>query len=92
MRARLLYPLFLLTVSMTSAAHAAEMYNVTGPTDAANKISCSDVSKLANGNWQANAMFTDPKHKVTVNPVFDGPAEIEILDKRCGKQPEPKNY
>ncbi len=89
----LLVPSFfvLLTVSMTST-NAAEMYSVTGPTDAANKVSCEDVSKLSNGNWQANAMFTDPKHKVTVNPVFDGPAEIEILDKRCGKQPEPKNH
>ncbi len=92
MRAPPFYLLVVLMVSMTSTTHAAEMYSVTGPTDAANKVSCNDVRKLANGNWQANAMFTDPQHKVTVNPVFNQPAEIEILDKRCGKQPEPKNY
>ena len=84
--------LVVLTVSMPSTAYAAEMYSVTGPADAASKISCSDVVKLANGNWQANAMFTDPQHKVTINPIFDGPAEIEFLDKRCGKRPEPKNH
>jgi hypothetical protein len=78
------------TVSMTATAYAAGMYTVTGPEDAANKVSCGDVIKLPNGSWQANATFTDPNHKVTVNPVFGTPAEIEALDKRCGKQPEPE--
>jgi len=80
--------LVILTVSTAATAQAAEMYNVTGPADAANKVSCSDVVKLPNGSWQTKAMFTDPNHKVTINPVLDGPAEIETLDKRCGKQPE----
>lgn len=92
MRAGPLYLLVILTALMISTANAAEMYNVTGPADAAGKVSCGDVVKLPNGSWQANAMFTDPKHKVTANPVFDGPTEIEILDKRCGKEPEPKTH
>ena len=92
MRVLPFYLLVILTASMTSTAYAAEMYNVTGSADAANKISCSDVIKLPNGSWQANAMFADPQHKVTVNPVFDGPAEIATLDKRCGKQPEPEKH
>jgi hypothetical protein len=92
MRALGLYLLVIPTVSMASTAQAAEMYNVTGPADAANKVSCNDVIKLATGSWQANAMFTDPSHKVTVNPVFGDPAEIEILDKRCGKQPESEKH
>jgi len=90
MRAPPFYLLVVLTLSIASTTRAAEMYSVTGPTDAANKVSCNDVSKLANGNWQANAMFTDPQHKVTVNPVFDQPAEVQLLDKRCGKQAESK--
>lgn len=92
MRGPPFYLLVVLTVAMTSRTHAENMYSVTGPTDAADKVSCSDVSKLANGNWQANAMFADPQHKVTVNPVFDQPREIEILDKRCGKQPDAKTH
>jgi hypothetical protein len=92
MRVLPFYLLVLLTVSVASTAHAAEMYNVTGPADAANKVSCGDVIKLPNGSWQANAMFTDPSHKVTVNPIFGGPEEIEILDKRCGKQPEREKH
>jgi len=92
MRAPPFYLLLLLTVAITSPTHAEGIYSVTGPTDAASKVSCSDVSKLADGSWQANAMFTDPSHKVTVNPVFDQPTEKEMLDKRCGKQPEPKDH